>query len=301
MPGRKFFKVALRGETATAESFSLLSHRDRTHKKARSMKPLQCFLIVAAVLTLTLSSTVTAADPEEHPLSNERRDRLQTALQQRTKQLSKTIDDSPTVGAHSQRGDAYFFLGDFDRALADYEKMVELNPDSGASHWRRGIARFYAKKYPAAAKQFEEYHSFDNVDRENGIWRYLSQHRAYGIEKAREGLLKYEKTDREPFPAVYQLFAGKLTPQQIEKQIADADIDDEERSKREFYAHLYIGLNHAIEGRDAEAIKHLRKSTANTWGPGGGYGPSYMWHVGRLHYDLLLKQRRTAETRDGTN
>lgn len=260
------------------------------------MKPLQCFLIVAAVLTPALSSTVNAADPEEHPLSNERRELLQTVLQERAKQLSKTIDEEPTVGAYSQRGDAYFFLADFDRALADYEKMVELNPDSGASHWRRGIARFYAKKYPQAAKQFEEYHSFDNVDRENGIWRYLSQHRAYGIEKAREGLLKYEKTDREPFPAVYLLFAGELTPQQIEKQIADADIGDEERSKREFYAHLYIGLNHAIEGRDAEAIRDLRKSTANTWGPKAGYGPNYMWHVGRLHYDLLIEKRRLEQT-----
>lgn len=223
---------------------------------------------------------------------------MREALQQQTQRLGKTISDAPTTAAHSQRGDAYFFLGEFDRALADYEKMVDLNADSGASHWRRGIARFYAKQFPAAAKQFEEYHSFDNVDRENGIWRYLSQRRAFGLEKAREGLLKYEKTDREPFPAVYQLFAGKLTPKAIEQQIADAKIDAEERSKREFYAHLYIGLNHAVEGRDAEAIKHLRKSTANTWGPKAGYGPHYMWQVGRLHYELLLAKHRSAETPD---
>ena len=251
------------------------------------------------ILSTVFLGHATAANRDNDPLSREQRDRLQTTLQERVEQVSKTIDKEPTVGAYSQRGDAYFFLADFDRALADYEKMVELNSDSGASHWRRGIARFYAKKYPQAAQQFEEYHSFDNVDRENGIWRYLSQHRAYGVEKAREGLLKYEKTDREPFPAVYQLFAGKLTPQEIEQQIADADIDDEERSKREFYAHLYIGLNHAVEGRDAEAIKHLRKSTANTWGPKAGYGPNYMWHVGRLHYDLLLEKQRSAKASDG--
>jgi lipoprotein NlpI len=258
------------------------------------MRPHERCLAAITTLILSLSAAVNAAEPDEHPLSREQRDRMQAALQQQTEQLSRTIDDAPTVGACSQRGDAYFFLGDFDRALADYEKMVELNPDSGASHWRRGIARFYARKYPDAARQFEEYHSFDNVDRENGIWRYLSQYRAYGVEKAREGLLKYEKTDREPFPAVYQLFAGKLTPQQIEQQIADAKIDDEERSKREFYSHLYIGLNHAVEGRDAEAIKHLRKSTANTWGPKAGYGPNYMWHVGRLHYDLLVAQQQAS-------
>jgi len=262
------------------------------------MRSFRHFVAGLTVLILSLHAVVFAAEQDAHPLSREQRDRLRTTLQERVEQLNKTIGEEPTVGAYSQRGDAYFFLGDFERALADYEKMVELNPNSGASHWRRGIARFYAKKYDEAAKQFEEYHSFDNVDRENGIWRYLSQHRAYGVEKAREGLLKYEKDDREPFPAVYLLFAGKLTPHQIEKQIAAAQIDDEERSKREFYAHLYIGLNHAVEGRDAQAIEHLRKSTANTWGPKAGYGPNYMWHVGRLHYDLLRERRRAPKPAD---
>ncbi|MFT5324709.1 MAG: hypothetical protein ACI8P0_002573, partial [Planctomycetaceae bacterium] len=35
--------------------------------------------------------------------------------------------------------------------------------------------------------------------------------------------------------------------------------------------------------------------TANEWGPNGGYGPRYMWHVGRVHLDLLLaKQKKSA-------
>ena len=252
-------------------------------------------------LLIGVAVTVNAAEPDAHPLGQKQRDEMRMALQDQIQQLSTSIKEEPTVAACSRRGDAYFFLGEFDKALADYEKMVELNADLGASHWRRGIARFYALKYSAAAKQFEEYHSYDNVDRENGIWRYLSQHRAYGIKKAREGLLKYEKTDREPFPAVYQLFAGKITPQQIAKQIADADIDDQERSKREFYAHLYIGLNHAVEGRNKQAIEHLRKSTANKWGPAAGYGPHYMWHVGRLHYELLVAKAREAQTSDTNN
>ena len=64
--------------------------------------------------------------------------------------------------------------------MADYNRIVELSPQRDASHWQRGIAYFYAKDYKSAAGQFERYHSFDNVDRENGIWRYLSQHKAYG-------------------------------------------------------------------------------------------------------------------------
>lgn len=215
---------------------------------------------------------------------------MESARRKQVAQLTKAIEESPSVGLYSRRGDARFFLGEFRDALADYEKMVELNPDSGPSHWRRGIARFYAGQYQAAAKQFEEYHSFDNVDRENGIWRYLSQRKAYGLEKAREGLLKYEKTDREPFPAVYELFAGRITPGQILSEIAEADIDERERSKREFYAHLYIGLNHAVEGRSQQALTHLRKATASPWPQRAGFGPDFMWHVGRLHYERLVQQ-----------
>ena len=168
--------------------------------------------------------------------------------------------------------------------------MIELDEKELASHWRRGIALFYAGRYKDAAAQFESYHSFDQIDRENGIWRYLSQHLADGRANAREGLLKYKKDDREPFPAVYKLFAGTITPDQIMNQISEAEISKTEREKRLFYAHLYIGLNHAVEGEDELARKHLASATRNPWGPIAGYGPNYMWHVGRLHEAQLRKK-----------
>ncbi|HEX7901055.1 MAG TPA: PQQ-binding-like beta-propeller repeat protein [Planctomycetota bacterium] len=199
------------------------------------------------------------------------------------------IAEPKDVGGHSKRGDARFFAGDFAGALADYDRMVELEPGTLAQHWRRGIAAFYAGEYEKAAKQFEAYHSYDDVDRENGIWRYFSQHKAYGAAKAREGLLKYKKDDREPFPAVYALFEGKTTPEAILAGIAAARLDDEEREKRLFYAELYIGLNLAVEGKGADALPHLKKAAASRWGATAGYGPTYMWHVGRLHAELLGK------------
>lgn len=224
---------------------------------------------------------------------------LETALLERARQLTDKLADADDEqgGLLSQRGDVWFFLGEFSRAVADYEKMVELEPRLGDSHWRRGIARFYAGRVKEAARQFEAYHSFDDIDRENGIWRYFSQYRAYGPAKAKEGLLMYRKTDREPFPDVYRLFSGDTTPNEILASIGDADLSSDERQKRLFYAQLYIGLNHAVEGRRAEAVTHLRESTANPWGPKAGYGPRYMWHVGRVHLNLLLAEERAA---DGT-
>ncbi len=239
-----------------------------------------------------LAAQEPASAPETGPLPNDRVAELTKSFQKSLDEASETVQKNPTsLNGYSQRGDALFFLGRFKEAVKDYDKMIELDEKELASHWRRGIALFYAGRYKDAAAQFESYHSFDQIDRENGIWRYLSQHQADGRAKAREGLLKYQKDDREPFPAVYKLFAGTTTPDQIMNQIAEADISKAEREKRLFYAHLYIGLNHAVEGEVELARKHLALATQNTWGPIAGYGPNYMWHVGRLHESLLRKKK----------
>ncbi len=135
------------------------------------------------------------------------------------------------------------------------------------------------------------YHTFDDVDRENGIWRYLSQAKAYGLEKAREGLLKYKKDDREPFPDVYRMFAGKMSGAEVLARISAARISVEDREKRLFYARLYIGLSEFVEAREATALEHLREAVANSWGRRAGFGPRYMWHVGRVHYELLRAKK----------
>lgn len=239
-------------------------------------------------LFLTMTYTAIGEETAAPPLSAEQVAGLKLSLEKSLADAQQAIEANPKeINAYSRRGDANFFLGNFDNAVADYDRMVELDDSLANSHWRRGIALFYAGRYKDAAAQFESYHSFDQVDRENGIWRYLSQHKAHGRDKAREGLLKYAKDDREPFPSVYKLFSGAMTPEEIEEQIATAKISKDEREKRLFYANLYIGLNYAVEGQADAARRYLDLATRNTWGPAAGYGPNYMWHVGRVHEQLL--------------
>ena len=209
---------------------------------------------------------------------------------ERAAKLTQAIQASPqSLDLYSQRGDLRFFLGEFAAAVADYDKMVELDREQDAGHWRRGIALFYAGEHEQAAGQFERYHSFDNVDRENGIWRYLCQRKAFGETKAREGLLRYEKDDREPFGDVYRLFQGTVTAEELLEKIRVAKISETEREKRLFYAELYVGLNEAVEGREKTAQTHLAAAAKNPWGEKAGYGPHYMWQVARLHAELLAK------------
>jgi lipoprotein NlpI len=229
------------------------------------------------------------------PAAPEERRKLQDQLDAEIARLDEQIQQKPdNVELYSQRGDQRFFRGRFDLAVADYDQMVKLDPALETSHWRRGIACFYAGKFREAARQFEVYHAFDDVDRENGIWRYLSQVKAEGKEKAREGLLRYRKDDREPFPDLYKMFSGELKPDAVLEKIDKARLPSLEREKRLFYAHLYLGLNDYVEERPESAERHLQRAVRNRWAPRAGGGPAFMWHVARVHHELLEASRNRA-------
>jgi lipoprotein NlpI len=255
------------------------------------MRIISFFALV--LLTTLLIGQGFADETDVPPLTEAQLTELTKSFEKSLDEAAAKIQKNPeSVGAYSQHGDACFFLGKFKEAVADYDKMNELQPAESSSNWRRGIALFYAGRYEDAAAQFESYHSFDQVDRENGIWRYLSQYKAYGPEKARQGLLKYKKDDREPFPAVYKLFAGTIPPEQILNEISKADVPKAARESRLFYAHLYIGLNYAVEGQADKARSHLAEATRNNWPRSADYGPHYMWQVGRLHEELLRSKSK---------
>jgi lipoprotein NlpI len=233
------------------------------------------------------------ADEKTTPQMADDREQWNARLDETIARLNMQIEEAPkTFNLYSDRGDALFFRGKFAEAVADYEKMVGIQPQAETSHWRKGIAYFYAKRYKEAARQFENYHEFDNVDRENGIWRYLSQAKALGRDKAREGLLKYEKGDREPLPDVYRLFAGEVTADELLKKIRAAELTPRDRDQRLFYAELYVGLNEFVDGRLESAEKHLDQAAKNEWGARAGSGPGWMWHVARVHRDLLAAERK---------
>ncbi len=261
----------------------------------------QSFFSLALCL-LTLSCPVnafdetTAAKTESADSEKIRDEQIASLNKELTASLEKQLiafpaindADAEAVDRHSQRADLQMFLGKFSEAEADYKKMVKLKPDLDASHWRLGIAMYFAGHPEEAAAQFDRYHSFDNVDRENGIWRYLSHRMAFGKEKAKEQLLKYEKDDRPPFREVYGLFEGRLSPGDVLKSI-DPGLSDSQRASRLFYAQLYIGMNSAAEGEKGQALDSLREATLNPWPKQAGFGPNYMWHIGRLQY-LKLQQ-----------
>jgi lipoprotein NlpI len=212
---------------------------------------------------------------------------LSKRFQEQEKKASLAIKENPQlVRGWSGRGDMRLFLGDFEGAKSDFEKMIQLDPSLEVSHWRLGIAYFYLKEYDKAARQFEIYHNYDAIDRENGIWRFMSQFKSKGLRTAREGLLTYKKDDRPPYPLLYEMFAGRLKPDEVFTEIEKVNYPENYRNRVLFHATLYVGIYlELVEGNKEMAGNLLRKAFENKYGRATG---TYMWQVARLHYFQLL-------------
>ena len=239
-------------------------------------KALHLFVFVLSA-TVHLASHAYAEDKAD--------DRTTRMLAQTTRDLERDTAalarDPGSVALLSHRGDCHLFLGHFAAAVADFEKMIALEPAQDAPHWRLGIAYYFAGDFIKSASQFEKYHAHDGGDRENGIWKFLAQARTLGLPKARASMLVYTRFDREPFPGLYEVFAGTRGSDDLFRELERKDLLRNEQVM--FFANYYAGLNEALLGNRQRAIELVRKAVAGSWGSATEGSPTYMWQVARLH------------------
>ena len=239
-------------------------------------------------LLALLAAFSTAFPAQEPPLPEAKRAEILAHYTKRAEAATEALAATPDAGRLlSQRGDARLFLGDFKGAVVDFERMIALDPAEDAPHWRLGIAYHFAGDMAKSARQFEKYHAHDGRDRENGIWKFLADAKVVGIEKARAQMLPYTRFDREPFPSLYEMFAGRKTTDEVFAEIAEKKLG--ENGAVMFFAHYYGGLNEALLGRPDRARELLAKAVASPWGQSAEGGPAYMWQAARLHYEALAK------------
>jgi lipoprotein NlpI len=211
-------------------------------------------------------------------LIREEQDKLKDALADFTKVLELQPD---AAQFWDRRGAVHFKLGHIKESIQDFDKAVELQPDRANGHWMRGISYYYAGRHDDGRKQFERYESVDTNDVENAVWRYLCMAKTVGVEKARAALLKIGQDKRVPMMEVYALFQGKVQPADVLKAAEAGEAPAELRNRQRFYAHLYLGLFHEANGDAAKALEHLRRAAEHRIN-------HYMWDVARVHRDRLL-------------
>ena len=162
------------------------------------------------------------------------------------------------------RGVAEFERGQFAASAATFDALAKSIPDQAPHLWQRGIALYYAGRYTDCRRQFESHRSVNPDDVENAAWHFLCVGREKGVEAARASLLPVGPDSRRPMRQVYEMFRGKLTPDEVMNAAGD---DAEGR----FYGNLYVGLYYDALGRKDLASTHIRAAAAPEFASVGGY------------------------------
>lgn len=234
--------------------------------------PLIVLLFAVAGLRAQDSSTLLSQASAESAAGNSQR---------AAQLLDQAIEKDATLAfAYYLRGRERFRLGQIRPSVADFDRFVELRPNAESRQWERGISYYYAGEFTKGAKQFESCQTFYDNDVENSVWRYLCIARTDGVEKARETMLPIENDSRIPMMAIYDLYRGKLEPDDVLKAARVGEPDAESLNERLFYAHLYLGLFYEAAGDKPQAKSNLEAAERLKIG-------HYMWDVAHVHVSLL--------------
>ncbi len=188
--------------------------------------------------------------------------------------------DPKRAEAYDARGSEQFKLGRIDESIADFDRFIERRPDQQPWHWKRGISYYYAGRYDEGRRQFEGYQTVDDNDVENAVWRFLCMAQEKGVAAARADMLKIKRDPRVPMMEVYALYSGRGQPDEVLRAAAAGSPDPEALNARLFYAHLYLGLYYDALGDKPRAKEHLAAATKHKIS-------HYMWNVADVHLRRL--------------
>ncbi len=177
-------------------------------------------------------------------------------------------------GAILNRAVDDFFAGRFTESADAFDEVAALSPGNAPGLWQRGIAFYYAGRYQACREQFESHRTVNPGDVENAAWHFLCVAELESPEAAVAALLPVGDDPRSPMPAIYEMFQGTMTPEQVLDSATPA-------TSSQFYAHLYLGLYFDATGNDARALEHIRTAADDRFGSG------YMQGVARVHLRVL--------------
>ncbi len=208
-------------------------------------------------------------------------------LQKTLADLNERLRADPRLPeAYQARGSVQLQLGNFMEAIRDFDKYLEMRPERKAGHWQRGIAYYFAGAYDKGSRQFEGYQQVDGNDVENAVWRCMCMVKSAGMAKARQNMLKVGVDRRVPMREVYEMFMGKVKPADVLAAAVKDAPNDDARTKRLFYADLYVGIFYDLEGDRTKALNHLNRAAQSN------LTDDYMWHIARVYRDVLKGAER---------
>ena len=183
-------------------------------------------------------------------------------------------------------GDISFAAGQMDACVAAYDKLIELQPSLEPRLWQRGLALYYAKKFEKGVQQFETHQLVNTQDVENAVWHLLCAAKISNVEAGRKKLIPISEDRRVPMSQIYEMYAGRMTPEQVltiaNQTSPSVELDSEQHRLQRYYAHLYIGLYYEMLEKEQASLDSMKKAAElNPLGK-----TNFMGQVARVHLQL---------------
>lgn len=202
--------------------------------------------------------------------------------------FTKVIElDTSRHEAWFRRGIEYFNLGEFEKSAADFEKYTVFRPEQKPYLWQLGITYYYTGQYQEGRDLFESHQAVNSHDVENAVWHFLCVAKLEGFEAARRAMINLDGDTRVPMMQVYALFKGNGTEEDVLKAAHAGTAVGGGLIRQSFYAHLYLGLFYESKGDEDKSFEYMRKAAQHY------KSNSYMGEVARVHRDWLKKKRQT--------
>jgi len=191
------------------------------------------------------------------------------------------------------RGGICFSAGKMTECVAAYDKVIELQPTLEPQLWQRGLALYYADEFADGVKQFETHQTVNSQDVENAVWHLLCASRVSDVGAARKKLIPITGDPRVPMSQIYEMFAGRMTPEEVMKQASKTSSRVTNGSAQHqlqlYYAHLYTGLYYEMLQDKTAALDSLKKAeTVNPLGKS-----NFMGQVARVHLNIRAADKTT--------
>jgi lipoprotein NlpI len=179
---------------------------------------------------------------------------------------SKAIQLDPKLAsAYITRGAAKRHKGDYDGAIADYDKAIQLDPEYAPAYNNRGIAKRHKGDYDAAIADLDKDTQLDPKDVYPHLYLWLLRVRQGQTAEATAELAAFLDKQWDASPGAWtSKIAGflldKVTEPDLFAAVSSSDpIKDREQHCQAWY---YSGIKHLLSGDKGTAGDYFRKCLA---------------------------------------
>ena len=220
-------------------------------------------LLAASLVFPTYGIAETAADYNTRGIAKVAKGDFDGAIADYTRALEL---DPKFAAAYRRRGIAKQAKSDFDGAIADFNRALEFDPKLAMAYADRGISHFSIRHWSEALKDFNHFLDLSRDEQDYPrLFVWMIAARLNGADAANKDLTAYldRRPNTEPsdwFPNVAGHLLGKVTEADLFAAAKSPDTKKELGQLCE--AWFYSGMKKLLGGDKPAAADHLQKCLA---------------------------------------